>query len=78
LNLFNQKTARHIFNSYNRPETRASSQIDLSNVDLAKGYDYKALVLQTPDGANALDPRFLKSDLFNPGFAGRFGMKFIF
>jgi hypothetical protein len=78
LNLFNQKTARHIFNSYNRPETRASSQIDLSNVDLAKGYDYKALVLQTPDGANAIDPRFLKSDLFNSGFAGRFGLKFTF
>jgi Carboxypeptidase regulatory-like domain len=77
LNLFNQKTARHVFNDYNR--VRTSSEIDFAQVDLAKGYDYKSLVLSTTaDKVNALDPRFQMNDFFNPAFAGRFGVKFIF
>ena len=78
LNLFNQKTSRHRFVDYNRQ--RNSAEMDLSSVDLAKGYDYKALVAGTSDGkaGNALDPRFNLTDLFNPGFSGRFGVKFIF
>jgi hypothetical protein len=48
INLFNQKTATHIFNTLNRgaggvATARPSSAINLSNVDLAKGYDYQAL-----------------------------------
>jgi hypothetical protein len=78
INLFNQKTQRHVFNSLNRPESRTSSQINLANTDLAKGYDYNALILASPDKQNAYDPRFGKSDLFNPGFAGRLGIKFSF
>jgi len=77
LNLFNQKTQRHRFTDLNR-ESLASSQMDLSKIDLAKGYDYNALILASPDGKNAYDPRFGKTDLFNPGFAGRIGIKFMF
>jgi len=78
LNLFNQKTSRHRFVDYNRQ--RNSAEMDLSSVDLAKGFDYKALVAGTSDGkaGRALDPRFNMDDLFNPGFAGRVGIKFTF
>jgi hypothetical protein len=78
LNLFNQKTSRHRLNDYNRQ--RNSSEMDLSSVDLAKGYDYKALIAGSADGktGTALDPRFNMTDLFNPGFSGRLGVKFIF
>ncbi len=50
INLFNQKTATHIFNSLNKGAglARADSAIDLSNVDLGKGYDYRALILASP------------------------------
>lgn len=82
-NLFNQKTARNLFNALNRGVrgTRDSSAIDLSKIDLAKGYDYRALIGATPDAKlpiTALDPRYGMADIFNPGFAGRLGLKFIF
>ena len=49
LNLFNQKTARHVFNYLNRGAgaARASSAIDLHDVDLYKGYDYNAMIRAT-------------------------------
>lgn len=77
-NLFNQKTARGVWQQYNR--AIASAEIDLSGTDLAKGYDYQALIAKTPDAAKglALSPLFRQADLFNPGFAGRFLLKFIF
>ena len=80
LNVFNQKTARHRFNCLNRGcgARRDSSAIDLHGVDLAKGYDYNALILQSNEGRFAYEPRYGLDDLFNPGFAGRFGVKFIF
>jgi hypothetical protein len=80
INLFNQKTARSLFNHLNKGAgaARASSSIDLSNVDLFKGYDYRALINRTPDGANAYDVRYGKPDIFNTGFQGRMGVKFIF
>jgi hypothetical protein len=77
LNLFNQKTQRHRFTDLNR-EQRSSSQMNLAKIDLSKGYDFNALILASPDGQKAYDPRFGKSDLFNPGFAGRLGIKFMF
>jgi hypothetical protein len=77
LNLFNQKTARHIFDQLNRPQ-RQSAAIDLSNVDLAQGFDYNALINASPDGARAYDPRFGMADLFNPGVQARISAKFIF
>lgn len=79
-NLFNQKTTRHLFNYVNRGggAARASSAINLSRTDLAKGYDYNALILATPDGANAYDPRYGMADLFNEGLHGQFLVKLIF
>ena len=80
LNVFNQKTSRHVYNWLNRGGgvNRASSAIDLSNVDLSKGYDYNALIRATADGANAYDPRYGKDDLFSPGAQGFLTVKFIF
>jgi hypothetical protein len=83
INLFNQKIATHIFNTLNRgaggvANARQSSAMDLSDVDLAKGYDYEALIRSSPDGANAFDPRYGKPDLFQPGLQGQFSIKFIF
>jgi carboxypeptidase family protein len=83
LNLFNQQTAVHIFNSLNRgaggiAAARPSSAIDLSKVDLAQGYDYDALIRSSPDGANAYDPRYGKADLFQAGLQGQFSVKFLF
>ena len=80
INLFNQKTATHIFNSLNKGAglARADSAIDLSNVDLAKGYDYNALILASPSGRNAFDPRYGKADLWQAGTQGQFSIKFIF
>ncbi len=80
LNAFNQQTARHIFNNLNRGAgaARPSSAINLANVDLAKGYDYRALIQASPDGANAYDPRYGKPDLFSAGTQGQFLVKFLF
>lgn len=77
-NLFNQKTARGTWTQLNR--NIASAQIDLSGTDLAKGYDYNALIRQTPDSPRglALSPLFGQADLFNQGFQGRFLLKYIF
>jgi hypothetical protein len=80
LNLFNQKTARHIFNYLNRGAgaPRTSSAIDLGGTDLFKGYDYRALLAKTPDAANAYDPRYGMPDLFEPGTQGQVSVKFLF
>ena len=71
INLFNQQTARHIFNGLNRGigagGARQSAAIDLSKTDLTKGYDYNALILKTSEGAGAYDPRYGKADLFEQG-----------
>ena len=80
LNLFNQKTTRHIFNYLNRGGgvARASSAIDLATTNLNNGYDYRALISRTPDGANAFDPRYGMADLFEPGTQGHVSVKFLF
>jgi hypothetical protein len=83
LNLFNQKTARHIFNAYNRGAgtPRPSSAINLAAVEITAGYDYKALVAATPDAKlpiGALDPRYGKADLFNPPLEAYVTAKFLF
>jgi hypothetical protein len=59
INLFNQKTATHIFNYLNKGAglARGDSAIDLSHTDLGAGYDYNALILASPSGVNAYDPR---------------------
>ncbi len=82
LNLFNQKTARNRFTSLNRGAGagggRPSSAIDLSGTDLFKGFDYRTMLANTADaqtGPGAIDPLFGLVDIFNPGFAGRIGIK---
>jgi hypothetical protein len=83
-NLFNQKISTFTYNYFNRYRTPASSGIDLltSKIDFTKPYDYKALVAGTSDAKTkvygALDPRYNYADFFTTGFAGRFGLKFIF
>jgi hypothetical protein len=80
INLFNQKTATHLFNCYNKGcgLARADSAMDLSKQDLSKGYDYKALVAASPSGAAALDPRYGQPDLWQAGTQGQFSVKFLF
>jgi hypothetical protein len=83
INLFNQKTATHIFNFLNKGapgggSTLASAAIDLSETDITKPYDYNQLIRQTPLGQNAFDPRYGREDLWNPGLQGQFAVKFIF
>ena len=82
LNLFDQKTARHIFNYLNKgaiiPD-RQSSFIDVSGSDLSRGYDYIGLINSTTDGAGAAyDPRYGMADLFEPGRRGYVTVKFLF
>jgi hypothetical protein len=76
LNVFNQKMARHRYNYLNRQ--RPASEIDLHTTNLAAGYDYNAMIRQTPDGANALDPRYNLDDLFNEGTSGHFLIRYSF
>jgi hypothetical protein len=80
INVFNQKTATHIFNSLNKGAglARGDSAIDLSKTDLAKGYDYRALINASPSGANAFDPRYGQADLWQTGLQGQFSVKFLF
>ncbi len=85
LNVFNQKTARSRFTSLNRGGGagggRQASAIDLSGTDLFQGFDYRAMLAQTADqltGPGAYDPLYGLSDIFNPGFSGRLGVKFTF
>lgn len=80
LNVFDQKTALHRFEHLNRGAggSRDSSAIDLSQVNLYDGYDYDALILASPDGANAYDPRYGMDDFFREGFQGRLGIKWEF
>jgi hypothetical protein len=64
------------------PDVRArpAAALDLSRVDLSKGYDYRALLAATPDGRqnNALDPRYGMEDIFDSGTQGYFTLKFLF
>jgi hypothetical protein len=80
LNLFNQKTSRHIFNHLNRGAgvDRGSSLMDLHNTNLLNGYNYNALILASPDGVNAYDPRYNMTDLFEDGTRAYFQVKFEF
>ncbi|MQA31017.1 MAG: TonB-dependent receptor plug domain-containing protein [Luteitalea sp.] len=80
LNVFNQKTATHIFNYLNRGAglARGDSAIDLSRTNLMAGYDYNALILASPSGARAYDNRYGEPDLFQTGTQGQLSVKFLF
>ena len=93
VNVFNQKTARYQQNIVTRYRD-SSSAMDMSDVNLLKGYDWRALLSQTeyaqdptrssdpnsldPTKNWAVDPTYGKYSVFNDGFAGRFMVKFIF
>ncbi len=93
MNLFNQKTVRHTDNLLNRFREE-SSEIDLSDVNLLKGFNWQQLFSQTayaqdpsvttdknsldPMKNFAVNPTYKKADLWNTGFSGRFGIKFTF
>jgi hypothetical protein len=57
----------------------------LASENLLEGYDYNALVAGTPDAAKPAgtpvsgyqDPRYLMGDIFDPGFDGRFTIRFM-
>ena len=50
-----------------------------SGTNLFQGYDWRGMLSAiNAKSGSPYDPRFGLGDLFNPGFAGRFGMKFIF
>lgn len=76
LNLFNQQTTRHRWSELNR--ARTSAEINLGSTDLSKGYDYQSMIRGTSEGNGAYSPLFGMDDWFNPGFSGRFMVKFIF
>ena len=90
LNIFNQRQVRHVFDTVNRIGANGrrlvSSAIDLTHTDLQAGYNYNALLAASPDaskpagtpGAGYQDPRYLKPDIWNPGFDGRFTVRFLF
>jgi len=80
INIFNQKTATHIFNNLNKGAglARADSAIDLSHSNLLVGYDYNALILASQSGKNAYDPRYGQPDLWQAGTQGQVSVKFIF
>jgi len=80
LNVFNQKTATQIFNYLNKGAgvARGDAATDLHNVDLAKGYDYRALINATPSGQKSYDPRYGMEDLFQEGTQGQFAIRFLF
>ncbi|MBX7132207.1 MAG: hypothetical protein K1X67_05975, partial [Fimbriimonadaceae bacterium] len=80
-NIFNQKTARHIFNQLNRGAGSGdpASALNLTNTNLFQGYDYMAkLNAIKATGKDPFDPRYGMPDLFNTGFVGRLMVKFTF
>jgi len=80
-NLFNQKTARHIFNQLNRGAGSGDvgSALNLGSTNLFNGYDYKAMLAAIKAGGkDPYDPRYGMADLWNAGFAGRFMVKYTF
>jgi hypothetical protein len=80
LNLFNQKTARHIFNTLNRGAGVGdpASAIDLETTNLYNGYDYRRMIAASSRGQDAFDPRYGMADLFEPGTQGQVSVKFLF
>jgi outer membrane receptor protein involved in Fe transport len=80
INLFNQRTATHLFNCLNKGcgPARGDSAADLSGQNLLNGYDYRALILASPSGAGAFDPRYGMADLWQDPIQGQFSIKWIF
>ena len=79
MNLFNQKTSLFTYDRYNYEEFYDAVGVDLSGTDLTQGFAWQSTAKATALGQGvALDPRYGHPVEFSPGFAGRFGVKFIF
>jgi hypothetical protein len=90
LNIFNQEQVRHVFDTVNRIGANGrvlpSSALTLASQNLQNGYNYDAILATRPDaakpagspGAGTTDPRYQMGDIFNPGFDGRFTLRFLF
>jgi hypothetical protein len=90
LNVFDQRTTRHVVDFVNRVGGNGrrliSSSMNLAAQDLAKGYDYNALLAASPDaskpagavGAGFNDPRFGMADIFSAGRTARLSVRFLF
>ena len=79
LNLFNQKTARHVFNFLNRGAVRLGRR----QRSTWPHRSVQGLRLQRPDPGDArrrerLDPRYGMDDLFEAGTQGQVSVKFLF
>ena len=57
---------------------RQDAAINLSNTDLTKGYDPRALILATPEVAASFDPRYGQADLWQTGTQSQFSVKYLF
>lgn len=80
-NLFNQKTNLFTFNQLNRGANTSNApqaDINLSTTNLFNGFNYTNMLNALGPHVNVYDPRFGMAAFFNPGFAGRFGVKFTF
>lgn len=78
-NLFNQKTATFLFDRYNREELYRTAGIRVGNEDLSQGFDWQARIADRLAVEPAtLDPRYGMKAIFNPGFSGRFLVKYTF
>jgi Carboxypeptidase regulatory-like domain len=76
LNVFNQKTATHVYSELNR--NRSTARINLASTNLANGYDYRAMITARPDAAGPFDPRYGQEDLFREGTSAHFLVKWTF
>ena len=76
LNVFNQKTATHVYSELNR--NRSAARINLASTNLANGYDYRAMITARPDASGPFDPRYGQEDLFREGTAAHFLVKWTF
>lgn len=80
-NLFNQKTNVWTYRFYNNRAHRSSTGLELDGVDLGQGFDWQGLLASQAaarDQAVDVDPRYGKAAQFNPGFQGRFLIKYTF
>ncbi len=84
LNLFNQRTERYRYSQLNRWRVNSSAMNVLAE-DMTQGYDYNALLAQTPDAQRSgvsrsgyEDPRFGLTQMWNPGFQARLQVRFTF
>lgn len=78
-NLFNQKTSLFTYDRYNYEEFYDAVGVDLSGTDLTQGFAWQSMAQNTSFNQGiGLDPRYGSAAVFNPGFAGRLGIRFVF